>query len=100
MLSADDLLAGPRGRGLCLAVARRLGGGALEAVDVSPVHEWRSPPACVEEMDLSVSSAMYWQPPHDEDVEAADPAVVAALRRWPRRLRRPRRWRGGWSRST
>ncbi|MGO1635443.1 MAG: hypothetical protein ACTHY6_12985 [Corynebacterium variabile] len=31
-------------------------------------------------LDMSVGSAMYWQPPHGEDVLASCPVVVAALR--------------------
>jgi len=98
VLTADDLLIGPRGRGLCTAVAHRLSGElwpgsrangtaerdvlirALEAVDPTPVYAWRDPLAFVEPMDWSVSNAMYWQPPHEQDVVAADPGVVAALR--------------------
>jgi hypothetical protein len=53
---------------------------ALEAVDPTPVYAWRDPLAFLQPMDLSVSNAMYWQPPHEEDVVAADPGVVAALR--------------------
>ena len=53
---------------------------ALQAVDPTPVSAWRDPLAFLEPMDLSVSNAMYWQPPHEEDVVAADPGVVAALR--------------------
>jgi hypothetical protein len=44
------------------------------------VSAWRDQLAFLEPMDLSVSNAMYWQPPHEEDVVAADPGVVAALR--------------------
>jgi hypothetical protein len=97
-LTADDLLIGPRGRGLCMAVAHRLSedvwwgwqtGDAgepealvrvLEGVDPTPVCAWRDPLAFLEPIDWSVSNAMYWQPPHGEDVVAADPGVVAALR--------------------
>ena len=53
---------------------------ALQAVDPTPVSAWRDPLAFLEPMDLSVSNATYWQPPHEEDVVAADPGVVAALR--------------------
>jgi hypothetical protein len=97
-LTADDLLIGPRGRGLCTAVAHRLNQElwwasqagdtaerdvlirALEAVDPTPVYAWRDPLAFVEPMDWSVSNAMYWQPPHEADVVAAAPGVIAALR--------------------
>lgn len=53
---------------------------ALQAVDPTPVSAWRDPLAFLKLMDLSVSNAMYWQPPHEEDVVAADPGVVASLR--------------------
>jgi hypothetical protein len=53
---------------------------ALAAVDPTPVSTWRDPLTLVEPMDRSVSSAMYWQSPHNEDLVAADPEVVAALR--------------------
>jgi hypothetical protein len=97
-LTADDLLIGPRGRGLCMAVAHRLSedvwwarqrGDAgepevliqvLEGVDPTPVSGWRDPLAFLDPMDWSVSNAMYWQAPHQEDVVAADPGVIAALR--------------------
>jgi hypothetical protein len=52
----------------------------LEAVDPTPVYAWRDPLVFLEPMDRSVSNAMYWQPPHEEDVMAADPGVIAALR--------------------
>lgn len=102
-LTADDLLLGPRGRGLCMAVALRLrepvwtaqydaarhpGDAsrrsalvrALAAVDPGPVRGWRDPLSYLEPMDSSITSAMYWQPPHDEDVILAEPEVAAALR--------------------
>lgn len=53
---------------------------ALEAVDPAPVSGWRDPLTFLEPMDWSVSNAMYWQPPLGEDVAAADPDVIAALR--------------------
>jgi len=102
VLTADHLLSGPRGRGVCMAVARRLDEGivsalssardsvdgsrhdalirALEAVDALPVRAWGDPLSFLEALDESVSGAMYWQPPHPEDVVSADPEVVAALR--------------------
>lgn len=52
----------------------------LEALDPTPVLAWRDPLAFLEPMDWTVSSAMYWQAPHAEDVAAADPGLVAALR--------------------
>ena len=89
---------GPTGRGLCVAVACSLNhdvGPALyasepgrchdlvrvlNAVHAAPVSEWRDPLAFAEPMDLAVSNAMYWQEPPQEDVVAADPIVLAALR--------------------
>lgn len=93
-MTAEELLGGPRGRGLCLAVALSLSeqvGGAWDAddehlaqvlhdLDPTPVAAWADPPAFMEPLDQSVSSAMYWQQPHREDVAAADPGVLAALR--------------------
>jgi hypothetical protein len=73
---------------------------ALEAVDLARVYAWRDPLAFVEPMDWSVSNAMYWQPPHEEDVVAADPGVVAALRPGCRCDRDRRRRLGGVRRST
>lgn len=102
-ISADALLEGPRGRYLCLAVAHRLHGpvwrtwldsawhpsdpkrravlvSALGEVDSSPLHTWRDPEAFTGAVGDSVDRAMYWQPPDDEDVIAAMPDVVEALR--------------------
>lgn len=101
-LQADELLVGPRGRGLCLAVAHRLDQNvwsawlesarkpadrplrdgllrALDDVDTTPVADWRDPSTFFEPMDETVSAAMYWQPPHDTDTVSSDPAVVEAL---------------------
>lgn len=99
VLTADGLLLGPRGRGLCLAVAQRLSERvgsacqrsaetadpsilvrALQMVDPTPVSAWRDPLVFVEPMNLSVENAWYTEPPNEEDVLAADPDVVAALR--------------------
>ncbi len=102
VLGADDLLVGPRGRGSCLAVAHQLDQlvwsawlhaawepsparrgdlvRALHAVDAGAVMAWRDPIAFVEAVDQTVSHAMYWQPPDEQDVAAADPDVVEALR--------------------
>lgn len=103
MLTTDDLLVGPRGRVLCMAVARRLhepvwpawlqaawhpsDGSrrtdllrALKAVDTDPVHAWRDARMLVDPMDETVSHAMYWQPPHEDEAITADLAVTAALR--------------------
>lgn len=95
---AEDLLAGPRGRGLCLAVAAALDDqiafvghargrqGAdhlvrmLEELDPAPVAGWWDPLAFLTPMGMTVSHAMYWQEPLPEDLLAADSAVIAALR--------------------
>lgn len=102
-LTPDALLDGPRGRYLCLATATRLHAPLWDAwlraawhasdaeplaalvtnlsqIDVSPLQTWRSPSAFIGPMDRSVSDAMGWQEPHDEDRITGDPAVVHALR--------------------
>jgi hypothetical protein len=53
---------------------------ALRAVDPTPVSTWSDPLSLIEPMDETVTSAMYWQPPHDEDIVLDDPEVIAALR--------------------
>lgn len=53
---------------------------ALEAVDSEPVRAWRDPGLLVDPMDETVSHAMYWQAPHDDEAVTADPAVTALLR--------------------
>lgn len=53
---------------------------ALAEVDAAPVRAWRDPLAFVEPMAESVSSAMYWQPPHDQDVVLTDSRIAAVLR--------------------
>lgn len=101
-LTADDVVVGPRGRVLCMAVAHRLDQRvwsawleaawhpgdasrlaglvhALEAVDPEPVLAWSDPRTLLKPVDETVCHAMYWQPPHDQDVVASDPAVVVAL---------------------
>jgi hypothetical protein len=102
VLTADELLRGPRGRGVCMAVAQRLDQDvrsawfsaswgdevtdhdalvrALQAVDPGAVRAWRDPLSFLEPLDESVSSAMYWQAPQQDDVVAAEAEVVAALR--------------------
>lgn len=103
VLRGDDLLRGPRGRGLCMAVAHRLNEDAwaallhaewhpedvarrevlletLAAVDPAPVRAWRDPLHFLEPMDGSVGNAMYWQPPDEMDVILAEPRVTEALR--------------------
>lgn len=97
MLTAEELLEGPRGRGLCIAVAEQLYGEdwpawyadnlggldivieAINDVDATPVSHWRDPMSFADPVEVSVSSAMYWQQPDECDVVAADPGVVAAL---------------------
>lgn len=96
------MLAGPRGRGLCLAVAHRLNPEvwsawlhaawhlddrarrddlvrALGRVDAGELWLWRDPLLLLDAVDETVSHAMYWQPPHDEDVVAVDPEVRHSL---------------------
>lgn len=100
---ADDLLVGPRGRHLCLDLAKHVHeptisawfsagrhpddparrvalATALEQVDVAGLRDRLTSLDLVLPMDATVSAAMGWQPPHDQDVVAADPAVIEALR--------------------
>lgn len=101
--AGEDLLVGPRGRVLCMAVAHRLhqqvwsawldaawhlGDAnrlealvrALDAADVQLEGGWLDPATFLEPVAETVGHAMYWQPPHDEDTVAAHPKVCAALR--------------------
>ncbi|MFD1722324.1 hypothetical protein [Amnibacterium endophyticum] len=101
-VDASTFLAGPRGRHLCLAVAHRLHQpvgrawteaawrpgdaarrdalrAALREVDASPAARWDDLFALVDPMDGTVSAAMGWQEPHDEDVVAADPTLLPLL---------------------
>lgn len=101
-LKAEALLAGPRGRRLCLAVAHRLyepvwsslfraarhpqdpvrrAGLAtqLREVDADQLSKWHEPTRFVPAVAESVGSAMYWQEPDDEDVIAATPQIIDAL---------------------
>lgn len=94
MLTADDLLLGPRGRGLCLELACSLSEQVslalhldhgelvwtLERLDPTPVADWVDPTAFLGPVAHSVQRAMYWQEPDPDDVVAADTSVVAALR--------------------
>lgn len=103
ILTGDDLLAGPRGRVLCMAIAHRLDGrvwsawhnaashlgdttrldallGALNEVDVSLGGVWHDQVTFLEPVADTVAFAMYWQPPRDEEVLTANPQVQAALR--------------------
>jgi hypothetical protein len=102
-LDADALLAGPRGRRLCLELARQLNDDvrvaafhasrssadvslrralldALAATGPSAIAGWREPLAFAEAMDLCVCAAMYWQQPDDDDLLAAEADIAAALR--------------------
>lgn len=102
-IPAEALLVGPRGRRLCLSVACALHesvwaawlGSArhpsderaradliavLHDVDPSPVRSWASVESFTGPLGDSVDAAMYWQPPDDQDVVAARPDVVDALR--------------------
>lgn len=102
-LDADALLAGPRGRRLCLAVAEQLNPevrvtafrvahsnsdralrqnlhDALADTDAAALASWHAPLAFAEPMDYTVSSARYWQEPDDEDVALADTELGEALR--------------------
>lgn len=103
VFTADDLLLGPRGRGVCLAVAAELSEAVWTAwvqgawnrgdtarrselirtlgdVDPAPVRAWHDPLAFLGPVDASVCRAMYWQEPADEDLILAEPDVTAALR--------------------
>jgi len=53
---------------------------ALGEVDVQLEGIWRDPATFREPVADTVSHAMYWQPPHDQDAVAATPAVRAVLR--------------------
>ena len=102
-LTADALLAGPRGRRLCLELTRQLNDDvhvaafhaslnpadvslrralldALAAVDPSGIVAWRDPLAFAEAMDRNVCAAMGWQEPDGDDLVLADVAATAALR--------------------
>ncbi len=88
---ASDLLAGPRGRRLCLAVAAGPGWSWPPRGDADPVSALRRAVARVTGAALasgvlwdalveSADSGRYWQAPEDTDNWLADPAVVAQLR--------------------
>jgi hypothetical protein len=53
--------------------------GALRALDPESLQSWRDPTLFLDAMEETISHAMDWQGPHDEDVVAADAAVVDAL---------------------
>jgi hypothetical protein len=52
----------------------------LAGADLSHLAEWDSPEAFIGAVGESVDSAMYWQPPDDEDTLAAAPDLIEALR--------------------
>jgi hypothetical protein len=52
----------------------------LDEVHVQLKGAWLDPATFLEPVAETVGHAMYWQPPHDEDVLAANPEVRAALR--------------------
>ena len=89
-LTADQLLIGPRGRRLCYSLIEqthleswyRLGiarakpdavalkselASAVSATDLEAVAGWQDPAQFHNALGQTVRSAMYWQPPHDED---------------------------------
>lgn len=102
-LPSSALLEGPRGRHLCLSAAAGLhepvwgawlhaawhpndAGSraalvtALSATDCGPLCIWSEVESFTGAVGDSVDRAMYWQPPDDQDVVAAMPDVVGALR--------------------
>lgn len=102
-MAVDELLLAPRWRHLCLATAQHLSPAvvsawwqlarhqgdpartadlvdALGAIDPAAVLAWTDPQDFVLPMAATISAAMGWQPPHDEDFVAAFPAIVDALR--------------------
>jgi hypothetical protein len=52
----------------------------LADVDAAPLQTWVLPLSFAGAVGESVDRAMYWQPPDDQDVVAADPAIREALR--------------------
>lgn len=105
-LTAEGLVAGPRGRGLCLAVARRLSEEAPDAyelqyaeevrdvdataaalvrsvdtIDLRPLATLTAPDALGREVQESVDAAMYWQEPWLRDQLLARPDLRDPLLR-------------------
>jgi hypothetical protein len=103
-LGADALLAGPRGRRLCLELAEEFDAevrptaffaarstsdgvlrqnlvDALARTGAHAIDSWTDPLKFAEAVDHTVSSAMYWQPPDNWDVVLADAEVTETLRR-------------------
>ncbi|MBW4041711.1 MAG: hypothetical protein HIU86_06220 [Acidobacteria bacterium] len=99
----ETLLEGPRGRFLCLTLAHELAGDvwpavlhsaaqpfdvtrraalvdALRGVDVGSLADRTDARLFADAMDATVTAAMGWQPPSEEDRLTADPDVLAALR--------------------
>lgn len=101
-MTADSLLEGPRGRGLCLALAHRLHQQlwgslfhaanhprdadrraalieSLHDVDPESLSSGQVAATFVPAIAESIGHAKYWQEPDDEDVVAAHPDVIEAL---------------------
>ncbi|WP_157683479.1 hypothetical protein [Microlunatus soli] len=101
-LTAQELVAAPRGRSLCLATAEVIDesvaaawmgagfrpedrtkvdelGRVLDRLDVAAVRGWTDPLVFIGPVAHAVDFAMAWQEPEAEDVVAADPAVIEAL---------------------
>jgi hypothetical protein len=100
MITATELLAAPRGRSLCLAVAERLDDavgpavfaaaqspaprriadliGVLRTVDPRPIRSW-TVDDFADPVDYTISFSMAWQEPDESDAVSSFPAVVAAL---------------------
>lgn len=101
-VTAQELVAAPRGRSLCLATAELIDESiaaawmeagfrpedrtkidelvrTLEGLQLDGVRGWTDPLSLVGPVSHAVDFAMGWQEPEAEDVVAADPAVIAAL---------------------
>lgn len=89
---AAALLGGPRGRRVCLELARRLAvddegaypppvslADELAAIDLRRAAAYGDR-ELVAVLAASVDRAMYWQPPDDDDRDLAEPALRDALR--------------------
>lgn len=99
---AEDILAGPRGRRLCLSAAESLDpsirslraefapdpldpevartlAAALTDLDPAPLAGERDELRMLEPLAQAVSLAAYWQPPYEDDVVAEVPEVREAL---------------------
>ncbi|WP_137723711.1 hypothetical protein [Prescottella subtropica] len=108
---ADAILAGPRGRRLCLELATSFPvsdlkhlAAAIDALDLTRLTPARIQAA----LGRAVDSAMYWQEPDGTDVLAAEPLLRTALRGvaehvtaspstdWFTESRRPEQWAIAW----